>query len=47
MLRDYQWLVETIATKLAETHGTLPDRIEKARKEAFAALCEARGEIAF
>ena len=46
LLRDYQWLVETIATKLAETNGSLPERIEKARREVSAALCEARGEIA-
>lgn len=47
MLKHYKWLAETIATRLAETNGTLPDRIEKARREAFAALCEAGLEIAF
>src|SRR5262249_10973871 len=46
LLRDYGELIR-IVDKLLKPQGELPNQIEQARQEAFAAVCEAQGEIAF
>lgn len=46
MLREYGELIRVV-DKLLKPQGELPTQIEQARREAFAAICEAQGEIAF
>lgn len=46
MLRDYRWLVETVAGKFSED-AALAKRIDRVRMNALLALCDARGEIVF
>jgi hypothetical protein len=47
MLRDYFELAKVVDARLGPRPGGGTDEIEQAFREAFAALCEARGEIAF
>ena len=46
MLRDYGELIRVV-DKLLKPQGELPKQIEDVQREAFAALCFAKGEIAF
>ena len=47
MLEDYLVLAKFVDARLESRSRAGTEEIEAARREAFAALCEARGEIAF